>query len=91
MLYCLNTGIDYHFYHNETYFTTEERKIKKLTIEPTTNMDGTIAALDLISTDVLLNRPAEVSLRSIAVDWVNDELYWIENLEGDTSRVRELG
>ena len=81
-------GIDYHFERSELYLTTSNRQILKYDVILTFD-DEEIPQLELASptSTVLVTRPVGVALGSIAVDWISNDLYWIEATGGDGSRV----
>ena len=84
------TGIDYHFYRNEIYFSQTNRVISRLNVTFTVDSFGKPSFSYIApSGDILIGpRPAEVTLGSLAVDWIRDDLYWVETEDVSTSRVR---
>ena len=72
-----HTGIDYHFYREEIYTTTQSGLINQHTLDVTSD-DAGVTGLTVVNSTLLVNRSGN-DLGSIAVDWVQDDLYWIEN------------
>ena len=72
-----HTGIDYHFYREEIYTTTQSGLINQHTLDVTSD-DAGVTDLTAVNSTLLVNRSGN-DLGSIAVDWVEDDLYWIEN------------
>ena len=70
----MHAGIDFHFERSELYLTTSN-EIRKLNFNLTKTGEGVVISL-LPGETVLVSRDA--TLGAIAVDWLNNHLYWIE-------------
>ncbi|XP_064404176.1 proto-oncogene tyrosine-protein kinase ROS-like isoform X2 [Halichondria panicea] len=79
------TGIDYHFHRGQIYFTSADLSLYRVNV---TLSSDSLSLLNPSAPEVILaDRPAD-SLGSVAVDWIYNEIYWIENSTNESKIMR---
>ena len=79
------SGIHYDSYRQRIYLTTSRMEIRQLNLNLSLAINGMDLQVSVLSDQLLFNRTG--SLTDIAVDWINDELYWVESSQPGVCQV----
>ena len=83
----MNTaGVDYHFHREELYLTLSNGNILQYDISVPVTSTGTLMTSLIPPPTILYTAGEGNTLGSITVDWLYDDIYWIEN-EGSMTKV----
>ena len=68
-------GMHYDYNRQRIYLTTSKMEIRQLNLSLSSGLPN--LNVTVLNDQVLFNRTG--TLTNIAVDWINDELYWVES------------
>ena len=78
--------MDYHFHREELYLTLSNGSILQYDISVPVTSTGTLMTSLMPPPTILYTAGEGNTLGSITVDWLYDDIYWIEN-EGSMTKV----
>ena len=87
-MYFSYSGIDYHYNRREIYVTLNDSTIVRYSVDISLMEESSTFTLTHTNTEVIFSQLGD-GLGAIAVDWINDLLYWVQ-YDGSQSQVSRV-